>query len=109
MSMNNVEQILRVVFSGVASLISAALGYGYHWIQYHNIVYHSGGDLPQTTRWVTAIAPWVFLVPLAVLCTGMIWRRHRLVVLLTVHLGWLFAIAWPPLCLYAWTVPEMFL
>jgi len=109
MSTNNADQIVRVVFSAVASLMSAALGYGYHWVQYHNNVYHLQMELPQITTWVTAIAPWVFLVPLAVLCTGVVWRRHRLVVLLTVHLGWLFAVSWPPLCLWAWAVPTTLL
>ena len=104
--MSNADQIVRVIFSAVASLISAALGYGYHWVQYHNNVEHSHMMLPQITGWITAIAPWVFLIPLAVLCSGMIWRKRPLVVLLTVNLGWLFAIAWPPLCLLAWTVPQ---
>ena len=99
------DRIVRVGFATAASFISAALGYGYHWENYHNNVEHRGMDLPQITAWVTAGAPWVFLVPLAVLGTALIWRRHPLVVLIAIHAGWLFAIAWPALCLWAWEVP----
>jgi len=106
---SSVDQTLRIVFSGAASLISAAIGYGYHWVHYHNNVEHMHMALPQITVWVTTVAPWVFLIPPAVLIAGLIWRRHSLVVLLAVHIGWLFAVTWVPLCLWAWAVPETLL
>lgn len=89
---NTVDRTVRVVFSGAASLISAALGYGYHWVHYHNTVEHMHASLPQITAWVSAVAPWVFLIPPAVLIAGLVWRRHPLVVQLAVHTGWLFAV-----------------
>jgi len=107
--MSNAKQIVRVLFSGLASFTAAAFGYGYHWVQYHNHVEHLRIKLPQITAWVTAIIPWVFLMPAAVVCIGLIWHRRPLVVLLTVNIGWLFAVVWPPLCLWAWAVPETLL
>lgn len=104
--MSSVDQTVRVVFSGAASLISAALGYSYHWIQYHNGVEHMHTALPEITRWVTAVAPWVFFVPVAVLVAGLVWHRRPLAVLVSIQFGWLFAVTWPPLCLWAWAVPH---
>jgi hypothetical protein len=106
MPMKNMDQIAQVGFSAVVSLMSATFGYGYHWVHYHNNVEHMRMNMSVITTWVTAVAPWVFLIPLAVLCTGIVWRRHPLVVLLAVQIGWLFAVTWPPLCLWVWEVPH---
>lgn len=105
--MKDANEIARVVFSAAAALISAAVGNGYHWVQYHNMVEHYKVDLPQMTTWVVAVAPWVFLLPLVVLCGGLIWRRRPLLVLSFVNIGWVFAVAWPALCLWAWAEPTV--
>jgi hypothetical protein len=105
--MSTIDPIVRTVFSGAASFISALVGYGYHWTQYHNEVDHMHISTPVFTSHVIAAAPWVFLIPLAVLTAGLIWRRHPLIVLLSVHTGWLFAVSWPPLCLLAWALPHV--
>ena len=107
--MKSASEVVRVVFSAVAALVSAGVGNGYSWVEYHNQVEHYGVALPQMTRWVVAAGPWVFLVPLVLLCAGLIWRRRPLLALLFVNIGWLFAVAWPGLCLWAWAVPRLLL
>ena len=104
--MKNTDQLVRVAFASSAALLSAWFGYGYHHVHYHNAVWHYHSVLPALTGWVSAVAPWVFALPFAILLGGLIWWRRPIVVLSLVNVGWLFAIAWPALCLWAWAIPQ---
>jgi len=107
--MSNTKEVIQVAFAGAASVIGAFWGFAYHWAKYHTHVEHESMMLPNITALVTALAPWVFLVPLAVLFVGIALRKRPLGVIVTVNLGWLFAISWPLLCVWAWEVPFILL
>jgi len=107
--MGSAENVTRVFFAALASLLSASFGFGYNQIQYHNNVEHLGCALPQITQSAATTAPLMFLVPLAILVVGLACRKRPMVVLVTVNVGWLVAVTWPPLLLWAWAVPHTLL
>ncbi|MGC9453768.1 MAG: hypothetical protein ACP5HU_02790 [Phycisphaerae bacterium] len=107
--MATLHNVIRVVFSALAVLLSGGFAYGYNAVFYHNKVEHCGLDLPVFTSFVSAVAPWVLLLSPAVLCVGLAWRRNELIVQLVTNIGWLFAVSWPPLCIWVWKIPDALL
>jgi hypothetical protein len=103
------EHMIRLGFSVAAALLAARIGFGINYVQYHNLVVHQGSKLPSPTEWVCAAVPWVFLVPLAVLVAGAVFRKRPLVIETAIGFGWLFAVTWPATCIWVWQVPTILL
>ena len=110
--MHRAEPVIRVSFATAAALLSATLAAGYNSVQYHNNVVHGRVDLwtvPPPLYLAILAVWWAFALPAAILLMGLIWRRNELAVLLVVHVGWLFAVLWPPLYLWVWALPTILL
>jgi hypothetical protein len=107
------EHITRVITAAVATLLACLFVLGYHSIKHHNHVEHGQLDLPTATRCVAAAAPWTFVVPLVVLVLGALFLKprapHNLAIVVLTSIAWLFALAWPLLCLWAWELPFVLL
>ena len=103
------EQQIRLGFSALATFFAALVGFGIDYIHHHNAVEHHGETLPNGTLLVTTVAPWMFAVPVIVAVVGALFRRRPLGVEVIANLGWLFAVAWPATCVWAWLIPTMLL
>ena len=107
--MTRSEHVIRIVSSSAATLIAALFVLGYHSIKYHNNVYHGRMPIPYCLQWVHAAAHWMFLVPLVVLVLGVLCLKRSLMVTVVISVAWLFALAWPLLCIWAWELPFLLL
>ena len=103
------EELVRLVFSTLAAFLAALVGLGICGIQSHNLVVHGNMDLSGGTLWVALAAPWVILVPFAVLVGGIICRQRPWALEVGVNLNWLVAVIWPAVCVLAWYLPTVLL
>ena len=105
--------LVCAVAAAFATLLSCLFALGSHSVKCHNLVEHERLDLPCATHWVASAVPWVFVVPLVVLVLGVIFlrsrTRHALAITVLANIAWLFALAWPLFCLYAWELPSVLL
>ena len=100
--------VVRLAVAGAAAVVATWFVWAYCANFYHNLVVHFDLALPWTTEFVVRMGPWAWLVPVWLLVIGAVClarRRAAVVVALVTALLWLFAVAWPLFCLWAWQVP----
>jgi hypothetical protein len=104
---------LLTITAFLATLIACFFVLGYNHTKYHNAVEHQHAVLPSATSFVAATALGAFLIPVVILAAALLpdrWiKARRTVEMLATCFGWLFAFAWPLLCIWAWELPFVLL
>ena len=108
--MSRAHRIVHLVASSLACLIGVCFVLGYNGVYYHNNVEHRQiMDLPAITNFFAVFTPWALLLPPSIFAVGLAARKHEWTFLIVTYFGWLFAIAWPLSCIFAWECPFVLL
>ncbi|UCG81718.1 MAG: hypothetical protein JSV60_05435 [Desulfobacterales bacterium] len=106
--MDRAGRIVRILASTIAALLSATFVFWYNAIKTNNARWQ-GIQLPSLTAFYEWASPYGIAVPAGILLTGIVClrltARQDLVVNVVSYLGWLYALAWPLGCIFAWEVP----
>jgi hypothetical protein len=100
--------MVQTLSSTIAALVSAGFVFLYNAIKANNARWQ-GMELPSLTAFYEWASPYGLAIPAAILLTGIGCLRLRtrpdLVLNIVSYFGWLYALAWPLGCIFAWEVP----
>lgn len=106
--MDSASRMVQMLSSTIAALISAGFVFLYNAVKANNARWQ-GIELPSLTAFYEWASPYGLAVPAAIFLVGIGCLRLRtcpdLVLDIVSCFGWLYALAWPLGCIFAWEVP----